>query len=247
MILGMIGGFIGLIWSLIANCLGDFESFRFNESLISEIYRTTYKERMKHGQVPSDLDTAKVDVSHGIETCTRYKYNYEEYWLTWVIISLCCCCNRRTCYKHRQKRYQRHELAVSQLSKESDFFKFLKLLRVTDFLSKVLLKKHQRRLIPYFKKYLLTQVEGDKDSSVFDVSRLGSTAQSLLNGVDESEQLLQVKQEILLHSVQEQFGQESDPLDLAILYEITGFQGDSPEDDQDFWENYANYKDALTD
>ena len=57
---------------------------------------------------------------------------------------------------------QRHESAQEQLSKETDFFKFLKLLRVTQFLSRVQLLKYQRNLVPYFKKYQLTELAGDK-------------------------------------------------------------------------------------
>ena len=62
------------------------------------------------------------------------------------------------------------------MAKETDFFKFLKLLRVTDFLSKLVLRKYQRNLVPYFKKYLLTEIDGDKKSSVFDTANLGSAA-----------------------------------------------------------------------
>ena len=47
------------------------------------------------------------------------------------------------------------------MAKETDFFKFIKLLRVTEFLSKVMLRKYQRDLVPYFKKYQLTDFNGD--------------------------------------------------------------------------------------
>ena len=62
------------------------------------------------------------------------------------------------------------------MARETDFFKFLKLLRVTDFLSKLVLRKYQRNLVPYFKKYLLTEIDGDKKNSIFDTENLGSTA-----------------------------------------------------------------------
>ena len=62
------------------------------------------------------------------------------------------------------------------MARETDFFKFLKLLRVTDFLSKLVLRKYQRNLVPYFKKYLLTEIDGDKKKSIFDTENLGSTA-----------------------------------------------------------------------
>ena len=46
-----------------------------------------------------------------------------------------------------------------------------------------------------------------------------------------------------MESIQDSFvNEELEARDLAILYEITGYQGDNPPDDADFWANYANYK-----
>ena len=46
----------------------------------------------------------------------------------------------------------------------------------------------------------------------------------------------------LCEKVQEAFDPEQNTKDLAILYELTGFQGDLPPDDQEFWAEYATYK-----
>ena len=46
----------------------------------------------------------------------------------------------------------------------------------------------------------------------------------------------------LAQKVQEAFHPEENIKDLAILYELTGFQGDMPQDDQEFWADYASYK-----
>ena len=35
-------------------------------------------------------------------------------------------------------------------------------------MSKVNVRKYQRKLVPYFKKYQLTELEGDKDISIFN-------------------------------------------------------------------------------
>ena len=48
-------------------------------------------------------------------------------------------------------------------------------------------------------------------------------------------QLVQTAEEIFSTEVLE-------ARDLAILYEITGYQADNPPDDTEFWANYANYK-----
>ena len=90
------------------------------------------------------------------------------------------------------------------MARETDFFKFLKLLRVTDFLSKLVLRKYQRNLIPYFKKYLLTEIDGDKKKSIFDTESLGKTAESLLENNEENE-ILNNKRLNLISTVNERF------------------------------------------
>ena len=90
------------------------------------------------------------------------------------------------------------------MARETDFFKFLKLLRVTDFLSKLVLRKYQRNLIPYFKKYLLTEIDGDKKKSIFDTESLGKAAESLLENNEESE-ILNNKRLNLISTVNERF------------------------------------------
>ena len=47
------------------------------------------------------------------------------------------------------------------MSKETDFFKFLKLLRLANFTQHITFRKYQRNLVPYFKKYQLTELHGD--------------------------------------------------------------------------------------
>ena len=54
---------------------------------------------------------------------------------------------------------------------------------------------------------------------------------------------------MLLETVLERFNlnmESGDPADLAILYEVTGYQADSPLDDADFWADYANFKDQAS-
>ena len=52
-------------------------------------------------------------------------------------------------------------------------------------MSKLYLKEYQRSMIPYFKKYQLTELDGDRSKHVFDTEVLGSTAQHLIEGDDE--------------------------------------------------------------
>ena len=67
-VLGLIGGFVGLIWDLLGYSLGGYESFKFNTSLISEIYATTDRNRMKKDSVPENHSDACADLRKGLET-----------------------------------------------------------------------------------------------------------------------------------------------------------------------------------
>ena len=163
-LLGIIGGFTALIWDIIYYMMSEYQSFQFNRSLIGEIYSTTDNSRMKTGSEPEDQDGAIEDLHKSLETHAKYKYTYREHLLSSTMKCICCCFKNAQCYKRRVKRLQRHEVAQEQLSKETDFFKFLKLLRISDFISRLSLKKYQRNLVPYFKKYQLTELEGDKKS-----------------------------------------------------------------------------------
>ena len=40
-------------------------------------------------------------------------------------------------------------------------------------------------MIPYFKKFQLTELEGDRRKHVFDTHNLGSTATQLIDGEEE--------------------------------------------------------------
>ena len=51
-----------------------------------------------------------------------------------------------------------------------------------------------------------------------------------------------VKKLTLAQKIEDRFNPEDSSKDLAILYEITGFQGDVPPDDTEFWADYATYK-----
>ena len=48
--LGLIGGFVGLIWDLLGFFLGSYNEFKFRTALINQIYSTTEKSRMFQGQ-----------------------------------------------------------------------------------------------------------------------------------------------------------------------------------------------------
>ena len=67
-LLGLIGGFVGLIWDLLGYTLGGYESFKFSTALISEIYSTTNHSRMKRDSVPENHEDAQADMRKSLET-----------------------------------------------------------------------------------------------------------------------------------------------------------------------------------
>ena len=86
----------------------------------------------------------------------------------------------------------------------------------------------------------MTELEDDNGKHVFDGHRLGLKAQKLLVGDDEEWSKRRMTELNLMETVEDiSFVQE--PADLAILYEITGFQADNVSDYQ-FWANYESYK-----
>ena len=51
-VLGLIGGFIGLIWDMLGYTIGGYQSFKFSTALISELYTTTDESRLTKDAVP---------------------------------------------------------------------------------------------------------------------------------------------------------------------------------------------------
>ena len=60
--------------------------------------------------------------------------------------------------------------------------------------------------------------------------------------------MLESKKQALIKNVEQQFDAKGSLKDLAILYEITGFQGQIPDDLNafDFWDNYADFKNSSS-
>ena len=123
---------------------------------------------MHHGSEPQNLPDANADMKKCLESKATYKYAYSEFLTTRIYLILCCCCKKQAWLRQRAKRLQRHELAQKKLAKETDFFQFLKTLRIAQFMAKITLRKYQRGLVPYFKKYQLTALDGDDYLSLLD-------------------------------------------------------------------------------
>ena len=132
---------------------------------------------MRQENEPQNLEDARNDIQNCLEAQSRYYYTYIEYLVASILRFFSCCCKNKPCYKKRARRLKRHELAQDALTAETDFFEFLKLLRMSDLISKLYLKEYQRKLIPFFKKYQLTELDGDKKQHLLNSGLLGSRAQ----------------------------------------------------------------------
>ena len=119
------------------------------------------------------------------------------------------------------------------LADEIDIVKFIYVLRIGQFISKLILKKHQRALVTSFKKYQLN----DLGLSVED-GRAKQSETLLSSGIQEdgtesdfdefaSADYLSEDQLALLKEISEQFSLGVSAANLSILYEVTGFQMES--------------------
>ena len=98
-------------------------------------------------------------------------------------------------------------------------------------MSKIYLAEYQRDLIPFFKKYQLTELEGDKERlKITDaIGRISSAAQTFIEGEDDDISVERTHVLNLRENIKDKAFIENSA-DLAILYEITGYQADKPED-----------------
>lgn len=91
-VLGLVGGFVGLIWGTLEIIFGGYESFRLQNSLIGAVYPTSPQGRSdfddnssdKSGgdeEVPKSEKEAKRIMLSTVAERGKYWYNYSEYLL----------------------------------------------------------------------------------------------------------------------------------------------------------------------
>ena len=175
-VLGLVGGFTGLLWSALAILLGGYETFKLENSLIGAVYPTSPQKDEYDDQTEQ---SAKIDMMTIVAERGKYFYNYSEYLLSLILRFFCCCCasNKDGCLKRRMAKLERHEAASERLANEIDIVKLLYLQRISTFLSKLMLKKHQRALVTNFKSFQLSNLKAKKNS-VQDEERLIPAIQS---------------------------------------------------------------------
>ena len=136
--LGLVGGVSCVVWSSLGYSLGDYEQFRYKNSLAGSVYPTSPASENAESE-----GGAKFQMMQTVAERGKYFYTYSEYRFTAFLRSFCrCWLKESACYKSRLARIERHEEAQEKLSEEIDIIKIISMLRIGQFLSKLILRKH---------------------------------------------------------------------------------------------------------
>ena len=152
--LGLVGGLSGIIWSVMAMVLGGYQEFKFENSLIGQVYPTSPSAT----NCSSNERDAKRAIMRTVSERGKYWYNYPEFMLVSFLSSCCCCfCKEKpgSWYEEKMARKRRHEAASEKLANEIDIVKLLYVQRVGQFIAKLILNKHQRALVTSFSKNIV--------------------------------------------------------------------------------------------
>ena len=111
--------------------MGGYQSFKFENSLISSIYPTSPLD-YDNQNAPSSEAKARKDVMKTVSERGKYFYSYAEYLFAKTIAAVrgCCCCGEGKFVQRRLKKLQRHENAMGKLTKEVDVVKLVYINRI---------------------------------------------------------------------------------------------------------------------
>ena len=162
-VLGLVGGVSGVVWALLSYALGDYEQFKYENSLVGSIYPTSpfggKDSDESAAQIVESEREAKTKMMRTVAERGKYFYSYFESRITVFLKLFCSCCLKdKDWYQKRVKRLERHKEASDMLADEIDIVKFIYVLRIGQFISKMILNKHQRALVTSFKKYQLNDL-----------------------------------------------------------------------------------------
>ena len=96
-------------------------------------------------EAPIDTaDEANEQIEMTIKERGKFYYRYSEYILTWLAGCCCCCFIKKDSiwWKSKQFKYKRYEDAVEQLNNEIDILKHVSNQRISEFIAKLVLRKH---------------------------------------------------------------------------------------------------------
>ena len=142
-LLGLVGGVTSILWSMFGKFIAPYQNFENQAQLIRSIYPTLPKNKVENDVISSREEAHEVLEGTIIER-DKFSYSFSEYFSTWLLKSYFCCCIRKSSnfWKLRQLKYERYGKAVSKMNNEVDILKHVSNQRVSEFISKIILKKH---------------------------------------------------------------------------------------------------------
>ena len=167
---------------------------------------------------------------------------------------MCCCCVNKDSlrWKVRNFKFERYEKAVEKMNAEIDILKHIQNQRVSEFIAKLVLRKHQRALVQSFQKYQLDDMIAEEEAVMRQsqmITQLANAAESddLLDSIagpnerykNLNEKGLTDQQRELIDEIREKFDPKEVVADLCILYEVTAYKDESAE--ANFWEGYMDF------
>ena len=123
-------------------------------SLAGSVYPTSPQK--DEDEEPIDSRKEATDSLEGtVSERGKLYYTFFEYQLTWILDKCCCCFIKRDSrgWRSRIFKYTRYEKAIERLSEEIDICKHISSQRLSQFMAKLILRKHQRALVQSFKQY----------------------------------------------------------------------------------------------
>ena len=125
-VIGLVGGFIAIISSILQSILGTFESFRLENTIIRYFYWTSPTKKMNELYEPEDEQQAKQALVKSVATRGKYWYNFHEYIFANFLVKCFCCTNNWDCHKKRREKLERHLSATAMLEHELDIINVIK-------------------------------------------------------------------------------------------------------------------------
>ena len=74
-VLGLIGGYSALLWAFVHYCLGDYEAFKFQNSILGTVYDATGADQ----KPPASYAAAKQSMRDNIAAVGKFDYSYAEF------------------------------------------------------------------------------------------------------------------------------------------------------------------------
>jgi hypothetical protein len=141
LILANAGGYSAVIWQFFGIFFSWYAAFRFEASLGNELYQADKKYRKK-----KQIDN-KMELAECIANRREFHFVFFETFFLKCTNMFQCCCPKKPCMVKRRLRGEAYDAIKERYQEETDVVKMIKSRRVSNFMSKTLLKSSQRALI----------------------------------------------------------------------------------------------------